>query len=329
MPQNLPGTIRSNTEKFLHNYFASMQPASLYEPIRYVLGGGGKRLRPILTVLAAESVAKTDIYESALQAGAAIEILHNFTLVHDDIMDKSDMRRGRQTVHNRWSEATAILSGDTMLGAAYKILFDATANLTSFSDIMQSFTSGLIGVCEGQALDLDYQRATAVSMERYMKMIEMKTAKLLEICTEIGALIGGALPEQINALRKFARNVGIAFQIQDDLLDLAGEEAEFGKPIGNDIIEGKKTYLIVRTAEINPGGTDGELLRRFFDEQGLPAAEVPRIADMLQRRGVLDDARAAIEKFAADAARCLSALPDSPAKETLLGINAGLIVRRS
>lgn len=329
MPPISPDKIRNDAENFLRDYFALMQPVSLYDPIRYVMSGGGKRLRPILTVLAAETVAQTDVYDSALRAGAAIEILHNFTLVHDDIMDKSNLRRGRQTIHNRWNDATAILSGDTMLGTAYRILGSSAADSPAFEKIMQSFTAGLIGVCEGQALDLDCQNSMTVSMERYMKMIELKTAKLLEICTEIGALIGGASIEQTSVLQEFARNVGAAFQIQDDLLDITGETAEFGKPIGNDIIEGKKTYLIVRAAEIVPKGSDGELLRKFFNERGLPAIDIPRMKDMLQRCGILDDARAKIEKLATDAAYCLSVLPDSSAKKILLDINAGLTARRS
>ncbi len=320
--------LRNNIEYVLSDNFASMKPHSLYEPIRYMLEGGGKRLRPVLTALAADIAGGQYEYQSALQAGAAVELLHNFTLVHDDIMDSSDMRRGRQTVHRRWNDAAAILSGDAMLGSAYRLLLHSSSKSSRFNKIIECFTNGLIGVCEGQALDIDFQRESRVSMLQYITMIELKTAKLIETAVEIGGLLGGGSSEQITALQMFARFLGIAFQIQDDVLDLIGDEKEFGKPIGNDILEGKKTYLIVRASEIVLNDNDKLVLDKFYKNQGLPPNDIPIIIEMFKRLEIVQDAQKSIEHYAMKAAEFLHVFNESPAKTALLSINNQLIERR-
>lgn len=327
-------TLRREVEICLRNALPESNPASLYDPIHYVFAGGGKRLRPMLTVFSAMAISdntttdNTTIYNKALLAGTAIEMLHNFTLLHDDIMDKSSLRRGRQTVHKRWNDATAIIAGDTILGLAYKLLTEAAGDSPSFKDIIACFTGGLIGVCEGQALDMEYQHEHEIPMEMYKNMISKKTAKMLEICAETGAYLGGGNAEQLWALKNYAHNLGIGFQIQDDVLDLTAVQQELGKPIGNDIIEGKKTYLIIRAQEKNPTGADGVLLERFFEQQGLAAEEVPQMHEMLERLGILDDARLEVESYAGKAANMLNILPDSDAKEMLLLLNDKLTGRR-
>lgn len=322
-------SIRQQVQTCLNDALLYSNPASLYEPIQYVFAGGGKRLRPMLTVFSATAISEDEsTYNKAVQAGSAIEILHNFTLVHDDIMDKSSLRRGRQTVHKRWNDATAIIAGDTMLGIAYKLLTEAAGDLSSLREIIACFNNGLIGVCEGQALDMEYQHRHGVSMEMYKNMIGKKTAKMLEACAEIGSYISGGNSEQLYALKSYAHNLGIGFQIQDDYLDLTAVQQELGKPIGNDIIEGKKTYLIIRAQEKNPMGTDAALLEKFFEQQGLAAEEVPQMYEMLDRLGVLDDARLEVENYAEKAADMLNVLPNSDAKEMLLLLNDQLTGRR-
>ena len=320
--------LRRDVELCLTAAFAASHPASVYEPIRYVVAGGGKRLRPVLTVLSALAFRDSNvIYDKALQVGCAIEILHNFTLVHDDIMDRSSLRRGRETVHRKWNEATSILAGDTMLGIAYRLLIEAAAG-EQMGEIFACFTEGIINVCEGQALDLEFQQTREISMKMYIGMIEKKTAKLLEVCAETGAITGGARDEQREAMREFARNLGVAFQIQDDILDLTASQAEFGKPIGNDLLEGKKTYLIVRAGDLNLDGSDAALLEKFYEKQGLSQEDIPTMNQMLERRGVLGDAQQAVELYSGKAAGLLDFLPDSWAKTALLDLTDALTGRR-
>ena len=218
-------------------------PKGLYEPVDYILNLGGKRLRPLMLLMACDLFS--DDLEKALAPAYAIEIFHNFTLVHDDIMDEAPLRRGKTTVHHKWDVNTGILSGDVMLILAYEYLKEVSPAI--LFDVISIFNKVAIGVCEGQQYDVDFETAEKVEIEEYIKMIELKTSVLLAGAMEIGALIGGASKEDASNLGAFGRNIGIAFQLQDDILDTYGDPAKFGKKVGGDIVQNKKTFLVLKS----------------------------------------------------------------------------------
>lgn len=229
---------------------------SLYEPIVYTLDGGGKRLRPVLTLMAAEALGADSA--SALNAALGIEVFHNFTLLHDDVMDRSDLRRGRPTVHARWDQNTAILSGDAMLTLATQLV--AQVPDTALRPVLQAFNQGAMDVYEGQALDMDFERRDTVTIPEYIRMITLKTGALLATALKVGAIIGGADAERLEALYDFGTDLGIAFQIHDDYLDMYGNEERLGKPVGGDVQNNKQTYLLL-TAFAH-GGKEASALRQ-------------------------------------------------------------------
>ncbi len=244
-PDALVGDLRVQVEAGLAALFPQAAPAALYEPARYVLAGGGKRLRPVLLLLAARACGASTA--DALPAALAVEVFHNFTLVHDDIMDGADTRRARPTVHRRWNEPVAILSGDLMLGEAYRLL--AQTPRGDLRGLLACFSTMVEKLCEGQTLDMDFETRADVSVEAYQDMIARKTGALVEACLELGGRIGGADGETLEALRSIGYHIGQAFQMQDDLLDLVADDAAWGKPIGGDLVEGKKTFLLLRAIE--------------------------------------------------------------------------------
>lgn len=237
--------LRDEVEVHLSKLDLPKSPANLYEPMHYLLGLGGKRIRPILTLLAAELFGKT--WQEAMPQALAVEIFHNFTLVHDDIMDSADVRRGLPTVHKKWDRNIALLSGDGMLIIAYQHLF--MADNRHLKDLAWIFNRTALEVCEGQQLDMDYAKHSQVSEADYLNMIRLKTAVLLGGAMEIGAILADAPKQQRDALYDFAVNLGLAFQIKDDYLDAFGSAEDFGKKIGGDILEGKRTWLTVRSFE--------------------------------------------------------------------------------
>ncbi len=247
--------LLSAIENYLAQAEIPAEPERLYAPIGYSLAGGGKRLRPMLLLLA--NGIFNERPEQALPAAAAVEVFHNFTLLHDDIMDNAAVRRGKPSVHAKWGQNVAILSGDAMLIYAYKLLAEAPAAL--LPQILSTFNSMALEVCEGQQYDMDFEQKQKVSVVEYMNMIELKTSVLLAGAVTIGALLGGAPEEDCRKLRRFAIELGLAFQLQDDLLDSYGDE-RLGKAIGGDILEGKQTYLMI-TAMSRAGETAREILR--------------------------------------------------------------------
>lgn len=306
--------FQQHIEQVLKETASPKQPASIYEPFRYILDGGGKRVRPLLVMMSA-AASGGDAFKST-NAAAAVEILHNFTLVHDDIMDQSPLRRGRETVFKKWDDSTAILLGDMMIGFAYRLL-NSYQEHKNFGAIMGSFTRGLIEVCEGQAYDVDFRHIENITMSDYILMIEKKTARLLEMSAEIGAQIAGAKDEHCAALKTYARSMGIAFQIQDDLLDVTATGTDFGKVVGQDIIEGKKTYLIVRALEKAADPQDKKLLKEFCVKGGLPESHIATMQDIFERTGVYDDARAEVARYTAEAETALLKLPHNDGREML------------
>ncbi len=242
-------------ENYLAQLSLPQEPELLYNPIEYSLAGGGKRLRPLLLLLSCEAFSGS--HKAALDAAAAVEVFHNFTLLHDDIMDHSPMRRGKPSVAARWGENVAILSGDAMLITAYRLLCGTPAPM--LGRVMEVFNTMAVGVCEGQQYDMDFETRQKVSVVEYMRMIELKTSVLLAGSAMIGALIGGASESDARKLYKYAIELGLAFQLQDDLLDSYGDE-RLGKPIGGDILEGKKTFLMI-TAMSHASEEEREVLR--------------------------------------------------------------------
>lgn len=220
-------------------------PVELYEPIRYIMALGGKRIRPLLVLLAAKMY--DDNVDKALLPAAAIEVFHNFTLLHDDIMDKAPLRRGEQTVHEKWNTNIAILSGDVMLVRAYQLLLGVEQN--KLAKVLELFSETAAQVCEGQQLDMNFERREQVSIQEYIHMITLKTAVLLGLSLELGAVLQNAPVADAENLKAFGRNVGIAFQLRDDLLDVYGDKAKFGKQVGGDILSDKKTYLMLTALE--------------------------------------------------------------------------------
>lgn len=305
------------------------EPAWLYDPLRYLFAGGGKRIRPLLTLLACESVGGSR--DAAFPAAIAVELLHNFTLVHDDIMDSSLKRRGRDTVHVKWDQNAAILAGDVMMGMAMRLLMRSAHHAPRPLDVIDAFSTGLIEVCDGQALDLAFMERDDVTPEEYFTMIEKKTARLLEMSVAIGANVGGATNGRVAALRAFARQIGIAFQMQDDILDLTSPEA-FGKQAGGDIVEGKRTWLMLEIArrvrqDNNASPEHIALITAFFANNGLDKEQVPSVIAMMQTYGVIANATALVESYTNDAYEHLNQLPQNTARDMLEAL-AKMLMKR-
>ncbi len=301
-------------EKRLLEVASINRPKSLYDPFRYLVGGGGKRIRPVLAMISCGAVG--GVPEQALDIASAIEILHNFTLAHDDIMDDSPMRRGRPTLHNKWDASAAILTGDIMVGYAYKLLPFADEHGRS-KELFSAFTDALIEVCEGQAYDMEFNNRKDVSIEEYMLMIGKKTAYMLETSAAIGGLAGNGNEEEIGCLRKFGYSLGIAFQLQDDLLDLLSDDKVLGKNIGEDIKEGKKTLMILKALDKAANKKDVKLLNKFYENNGLSADYIPAMCEMLGRLGVFDEVRAETDRLFIEAKSSLNKLPDNEFTEML------------
>jgi geranylgeranyl diphosphate synthase type II len=281
-------------EKRIAEFIPKIEPKNLYDPFAYIMQCGGKRIRPILAMITTGVVGGNPL--DAVDAGAALEILHNFTLVHDDIMDNSPKRRGRDTVHVKWNSDVAILTGDVMIGYAYSLLPNSKQHVKS-DLILKAFTNELIEVCEGQVLDMEFNSRKDVKMEDYLNMIDKKTARLLETSAVIGAYIGHGSDDEVEAVRHIARNWGLAFQIQDDLLDMTANEGELGKKIGKDIVEGKKTFLIIASNNKINSGNDRVLLDEFFEKNGLEISRVPEMDDLFMRNGIYEIAEKEIKFY--------------------------------
>ncbi len=242
-PENL-ATLREQIDRRLVDVYPQ-GPRLLAEPIRYVLAGGGKRLRPILTLITAQALGATT--GQALHAAVAVEILHNFTLVHDDVMDRDHTRHGQPTVHTRWDEGVAILTGDAMFINALGELYLTTGDVAAQST---AFIKGALAVCEGQALDKEYESRPDVSQEEYRHMIDLKTGHMVGLAAELGALVAESEPDHVERVRRFGRLLGRAFQIQDDLLEVFSDSRTMGKSLGSDLLSDKKTYLVVAGMEV-------------------------------------------------------------------------------
>lgn len=307
------------------------EPKGLYEPIAYTLSAGGKRLRPQLALIAAEIVMNGgllngDALENTLPAALALEVFHNFTLLHDDIMDKAPVRRGRPTVHVQWNDNTAILSGDQMLIEAYKLLSDVPAD--KLPQVLKWFNEMATGICEGQQYDVDFEHESHVTIEDYMMMIEKKTSLLLAYAMKIGGYIAGGTPAQLEALYQYGLHIGLAFQIQDDILDVYGNPETFGKTIGGDICSNKKTYLLLTAMEHADPESKAELLQWLLVSDR-DAEKIAAVTAIYTRLGVRELSESVMEEHTAQALAQLDKLPQNRATERLRVLAEQLVTRKS
>lgn len=266
------------------------KPSQLYEPISYHMALGGKRVRPVLVLMACDAMGGDSA--NALDAALGLEMFHNFTLLHDDVMDNADVRRGRTTVHRRWNDNTAILSGDTMLTIATQYI--ARCNLWPVMDL---FNTTAIEIYEGQQWDMDYENRNDVSVEEYINMIRLKTSVLLGCALKMGALIAEADEQQANLLYEAGVNMGLAFQLRDDVLDVWGDPETFGKEIGGDIMNNKKTYLLINTMQLATGDDADELRHWLNDPFASRDDKVAGMTALYERLGVRQLAEDAIARY--------------------------------
>lgn len=269
--------------KSFETYFSERQfpssPATLYDPAQYILGIGGKRVRPVCVLMGNELF--DDLKEDAYHVAAAVELFHNFTLIHDDIMDKAPLRRGMQTVHTKYGEPTAILAGDATFVQSYVKLSAIQPSL--LQEVMPLFNRTALEVCEGQQLDMDFEQKASVSLDEYVEMITLKTSVLLAASLKLGSIIGGASKGNRDHLYEFGKNLGIAFQIQDDYLDAFGDPAKFGKQVGGDILANKKTFLMIHALE-TASPSDKQTLEQLL--QSNPADKVAQVLAIFKNAGV-------------------------------------------
>ncbi|SFW39249.1 geranylgeranyl diphosphate synthase, type II [Sinomicrobium oceani] len=321
-------TISQYQEEFLaylEDYPFSSEPEGLYGPMHYILRVGGKRLRPVLTLLAADIFGGD--YKKALDAALAIEVFHNFTLVHDDIMDDAPMRRGMPSVHEKWDLNTGILSGDVMLVKSYT-LFERYAPELQVK-LIRLFNKTAAEVCEGQQYDVDFELRTDVTLQEYLRMIQYKTAVLVGAAMQMGALIAGATEEEAKTIYDFGLHLGTAFQLQDDYLDAFGDEKTFGKQIGGDIMENKKTFLYITALE-NLEEDDADLLQNLYEIAPADTEEKIRtVKELFVSSGATDKIREAIQEYTETAFGSIASLSlDEKKKEVLLAFGRNLMNRK-
>lgn len=300
------------------------EPAELYEPISYLMQLGGKRMRPVLVLISTELFG-ADVLK-ALDAAIGIELFHNFTLMHDDIMDKAPLRRGNATVHVKWNESAAILSGDVMFVEAYKLMIKVEDSI--LRDVLDIFSDTASGVCQGQQADMNFEKRDHVSLDEYIEMIRLKTAVLLAGSMQIGALIGGAEKEQADLLYEFGENLGLAFQLQDDILDVYGNPEKFGKQVGGDILADKKTFLLIKARELAKGETALELDKWLNNSNVIPENKVNAITTIYNSIGVRKLAEAEMENYVLKALNALDKIAvDNSRKELLRKFAEHLLIR--
>ena len=299
---------------YLQSQYETKEPRNLYEPIHYILDLGGKRMRPVLTLMSAE-VFDAD-YRKALPAALAVEVFHNFSLVHDDIMDDAPLRRGQETVHEKWNLNTGILSGDAMLILAYQY-FEQYEPII-FRDLAKLFSKTALEVCEGQQWDVDFEERNDVTIPEYLKMIQYKTAVLVAAAMKMGAIIAETSEENANLIYDFGLNLGLAFQLQDDFLDAFGDPETFGKQVGGDIIENKKTYLYLKAVAFSKEA-EAEELRRLFSIQPEDNTEkIKTVKELFNNSGASKATQDAIQDFTFKAFQTLDKMNISVDKKEML-----------
>lgn len=300
-------------------------PPKLYDPIAYTMNQGGKRIRPLLTLIACDLFGG-DI-DKALYPALALEVFHNFTLVHDDIMDIAPLRRGRETVYKRWNSNIAILSGDTMFALAYQFALQTDHKLVP--KILEVFSKAAIEVCEGQQLDMDFESISTVNIEDYLEMIRLKTAVLIAVSLQIGAIVANATEKEIEAIYNFGTHLGMAFQLMDDLLDVYGEQEQFGKKTGGDIASNKKTYLFLKALELC-NKEEQKLLNDLYNDSGIdPDLKISKVKLIFDQTGVKADVELLMQDYYDKAMNCLASIQVQEDRKSQLLILSALMLKRN
>lgn len=320
--------IETAIKKLFSELRFTAEPAGLYDPLRYMMDIGGKRIRPRLC-LTTYALYKNTLTEEILSPAAAIEVFHSFTLIHDDIMDKADVRRGVPTVYRKWDENTAILSGDVMSIESYKLLAKAPA--AALPKALELFSTTAAEVCEGQQYDMEFENEESVPMESYLKMIGLKTAVLIACSAKLGAIVAGAEEKDCDLLYKFGYDLGLAFQIADDWLDTYADPKVFGKAIGGDIVNNKKSWLMTRAFE-----KAGDLRESLTAAMAMPiateqekAAKISAVKDIYEKLGVGDDAKEEIQRLHNQAMGHIDALGLTEEKASTLRNYAATLLGRN
>lgn len=319
---DLQGKINSEVDKLSF----PLSPAELYEPIKYILSLGGKRMRPALLLMACDLFGGDA--KKAISPALAIEVFHNFTLMHDDIMDNAPLRRGKVTVHEKWNKNVAILSGDVMLVESYKLMMQVDDRL--LRQVMNIFNETAVGVCEGQQIDMEFETRNDVHIDEYINMIRLKTAVLLGGALKIGAIIGGANNEDAALLQTFGEQLGIAFQLQDDILDVYGNPEKFGKQVGGDILSNKKTFLHIEALELANKEQAEELRKWFSGTQFDPKEKVGAVTGIYDELNIRHNAWQTMHNYAEKAFSALNAISlPGASKQYLRGFADSLMLREN
>ncbi|NBU80244.1 MAG: polyprenyl synthetase family protein [Flavobacteriaceae bacterium] len=319
----------SEYQDLISKHFQSIkylkEPNNLYEPIRYILSLGGKRLRPVLTLMATE-VFDVDC-QKALSAATAVEVFHNFSLIHDDIMDDAPLRRGNKTVHEKWNINTGILSGDAMLILAYQYFEEYEPQI--FRELAKLFSKTALEVCEGQQYDVDFETRYDVTIPEYLKMIQYKTAVLVGAAMKMGAIVAETSAENANAIYDFGLNLGLAFQLQDDYLDAFGNPETFGKQVGGDIIENKKTYLYLKAMEFASAYEKEQLLYLFSIQSSDNEDKINSVKEIFNQTGASKATQKAIENYTFNALETLAKMNIGNDKKATLKAFAEKLMSRN
>ncbi|WP_138432782.1 polyprenyl synthetase family protein [Winogradskyella algicola] len=311
--QNIEAYQKSFT-KYLEDFAINREPVNLYEPVNYILKLGGKRLRPVLTLMTADIFGRKA--EMAMNAALSVEVFHNFSLIHDDIMDDAPLRRGKATVHEKWDINTGILSGDAMLILAYQLFENYEPRI--FQALAKLFSKTALEVCEGQQYDIDFETRNDVTIPEYLKMIEYKTAVLVGAAMKMGAIVAEASEEDQNLIYDFGRYLGVAFQLQDDYLDAFGNPETFGKQVGGDILEHKKTYLYLKTQELGSEAEKSNLLDLMTNIALSDSEKVEKVKLLFNASGAADATQSAVKDYTKKAFSVLEKLNISNDKKQLL-----------
>ncbi|WP_445709828.1 polyprenyl synthetase family protein [Flavobacterium sp.] len=319
----------SQYQEIIKTHFEELQtvkePKNLYEPIQYILSLGGKRMRPVLTLMTSEIFDVS--YEKALHAATAIEVFHNFSLIHDDIMDDAPLRRGNQTVHEKWDLNTGILSGDAMLILAYQFFENYQPHI--FQELAKLFSKTALEVCEGQQYDVDFETRDDVTIPEYLKMIEYKTAVLVGAAMKMGAIVAETSQENANLIYDFGLNLGIAFQLQDDYLDAFGDPKTFGKQVGGDIIENKKTYLYLKALEFSNKDEEEQLQHLFSIQPNDNTDKIASVKTIFNSSGASKATQDAIKEYTMKAFETLKIMSISEDKKLILRMFGEKLMNRS
>ena len=317
--------ISKDFEAYLSDLSFRKEPIELYDPIQYIMGIGGKRLRPAVLLLTCYLFEGK--YQRGLSAALAVEIFHNFTLVHDDIMDEAPLRRGQPTVHQKYNLNTGILSGDVMLVLAYKFLTENTP-AHQLPKVLQVFNQFAVEVCEGQQMDMNFERKDKVTIDEYIRMIELKTSVLVAGAMQIGALLGGAKEKEAEAMYQFGRNLGIAFQLQDDLLDTYGDPEKFGKKIGGDIAQNKKTILYLKAIERALPHQHQQLELLYQSNRVKEQDKIKKVIEIFGELNVKDQVIELQEIYKNNAFKHLNSLDIPPERRGVMELFANNLMRR-